>query len=187
VYIPERPVSVDRIAADVADAYGRHGWCVVVLCENQPDPNGSVLGVSGKPRWTDAFGHPYYASPADFLAGELQRRLGVRVRFDKPGTIQRMATAYVSTVDRAEAELVGRTAVRYALNGRSDVMVTLERASDSPYTVTTSAAPLETIANQQRRLPDEFINSDANVLTPQFEAYARPLLGEPLAELVSFA
>ena len=42
----------------------------------------------------------------------------MRVRFDKPGTIQRNATAYVSSTDRAEAELVGREAVRLAADGQ---------------------------------------------------------------------
>jgi 6-phosphofructokinase 1 len=83
-------------------------------------------------------------------------------------------------VDRAEAELVGRTAVRYAADGRSGVMVSLERVPGDGYAVTTGAVDLAIVANQQRRLPDAFINAAGNGLTPAFEAYARPLLGEPL-------
>jgi 6-phosphofructokinase 1 len=115
------------------------------------------------------------------LAQQLQKELGVRVRFDKPGTIQRMASAYVSTTDRAEAELVGRAAVELAVAGQSRVMVTLERdAHASQYSVSTATAPLEVVANQQKRLPAEFIGERDNAMTDAFVDYAAPLIGEPL-------
>jgi ATP-dependent phosphofructokinase / diphosphate-dependent phosphofructokinase len=182
VYMPERPVTVERIVADVRRVYEALGWCVVVLCENQPTPDGRVLGAGGEPRWVDAFGHAYYDSPAQWLSLRLQSELGVRVRFDKPGTIQRMATAYVSTTDRAEAELVGREAARLAASGASGVMVSLEREPGPAYNVRTGTTPLEVVANQQRRLPDEFINAEGNGLTEAFTRYATPLIGEPLPE-----
>ncbi len=186
VLVPERPLSYERIASAVADVYQREGWCVMIVCENQPDPAGRVLGASGEPRWVDAFGHAYYESPAVWLARELQRSLRVRVRVDRPGTIQRMAGAYVSPVDRDEAELVGRFAVRCAVDGVSDVMVTLEREPGAAYAVRTGTAPLAAVANQQRRLPDAYILPDGMGLTETFDAYARPLLGPPLPEVLSF-
>jgi 6-phosphofructokinase len=182
VYVPERPREVERMVADVRAVYTANGWCVVVLCENQPTPDGRVIGAVGEPRWIDAFGHAYHDSPAQWLALRLQAELGVRVRFDKPGTIQRMATAYVSTTDRAEAELVGRTAVKLAATGASDVMVTLEREPNLEYRVHTGTCPLEVVANQQKRLPDEFIAASGNGMTDVFVAYATPLIGEPLPE-----
>src|SRR5207302_986132 len=135
VCVPERPVAIERIVADVREVYRQLGWCVVVLCENQPTPDGRVIGAIGEPRWVDAFGHAYFDSPAEWLSQGLQAELGVRVRFDKPGTIQRMATGYVSRTDRAEAELVGRAAVDQARAGASGVMVTLEREPGPDYNV----------------------------------------------------
>ncbi|HEY3058605.1 MAG TPA: diphosphate--fructose-6-phosphate 1-phosphotransferase, partial [Chloroflexota bacterium] len=108
VYVPERPKSADQIVADVQNVYQQEGWCVVVLCENQP------IGPRGDPRWVDAFGHAYFDSPAQLLTQRITEVLEVRARWDKPGTIQRNALGYVSTTDRAEAELVGRAAVRLA-------------------------------------------------------------------------
>ncbi|MBV9329003.1 MAG: 6-phosphofructokinase [Chloroflexi bacterium] len=184
VYVPERPRSIEDIVADVQRVYRSEGWCVIVLCENQPTPDGRVIGAVGEPRWVDAFGHAYFESPAQWLAQRLQSKLGVRVRFDKPGTIQRMATAYVSSTDRAEAELVGRQAVRLAAAGTSEVMVALERDSGPTYRVRTGTAPLATVANEQRRLPDEFVNTDGKGLSQSFVEYATPLIGEPLPEFV---
>jgi ATP-dependent phosphofructokinase / diphosphate-dependent phosphofructokinase len=182
VYLPERPRAIEEITQDVREVYTQLGWCVVVLCENQPTPNGKVIGAIGEPRWIDAFGHAYYDSPAQWLARQLQAELKVRVRFDKPGTIQRMATAYVSSTDREEAELVGREAVRLASDGVSGVMVSLEREAGATYQVNTGTAQLELVANQQKRLPDSFISENSSGLTPAFAAYARPLIGEPLPE-----
>jgi 6-phosphofructokinase 1 len=141
-----------------------------------------VLGAAGEPRWVDAFGHAYHDSPAQFLAQRLQHELGVRVRFDKPGTIQRMASAYVSSVDRSEAELVGREAVRLCTAGQSGVMVSLARAPGSEYQVDAGTVPLDVVANNQRRLPEEFVNEQGNGLTDAFVAYAQPLIGDPLPD-----
>jgi 6-phosphofructokinase len=182
VYVPERPRTVEQIVADVRQVYDSIGWCVVVLCENQPTPDGKIIGAIGAPRWVDPFGNAYFDSPAQFLAQTLQAELGVRARFDKPGTIQRMATGYVSRTDRAEAELVGRAAVRLASQGCGGVMVTLERASGAAYSVTTGTVPLEVVANQQKWLPDEFIARDGRGMTAAFVDYARPLIGDPLPE-----
>jgi 6-phosphofructokinase 1 len=183
VYVPEHPRAVEDIVADVRRVYNAEGWCVIVLCENQPTPDGQVLGAAGEPRWVDAFGHAYFDSPAQWLAQRLQAELGVRVRFDKPGTIQRMATAYVSSTDRAEAELVGRQAVRLAADGVSGVMVTLLRAVGPTYEVETGTARLNIVANEQRRLPAQFVNAEGNGLTDAFVDYATPLIGAPLPEL----
>jgi 6-phosphofructokinase len=182
VYIPERPQSLERMVTDVGDVYRTLGWCVVVLCENQPTPDGRIIGAVGQPRFVDAFGHEYFDSPAQALAQRLQTELRVRVRFDKPGTIQRMATAYVSTTDRAEAEQVGRAAVTLATAGTSGVMVTLERLPGPTYGVRTGTTALEIVANQQKRLPDEFIAPSGNAMTPAFVAYATPLIGDPLPD-----
>jgi ATP-dependent phosphofructokinase / diphosphate-dependent phosphofructokinase len=182
VYVPERPQPIERIVSDVREVHAALGWCVVVLCENQPAPDGRIIGAVGEPRWLDAFGHAYFDSPAQALSQRLQAELGVRVRFDKPGTIQRMATAYVSTTDRTEAEQVGRAAVTLATAGTSGVMVTLERQAGPDYQVRTGTTALEIVANQQKRLPDEFIAASGNGMTEAFVTYATPLIGEPLPE-----
>ena len=184
VYVPERPRSLNEIIEDVRGVYERLGWCVIVLCENQPTPDSRVLGATGEPRWVDSFGHPYFDSPAQFLAQQLQKALGVRVRFDKPGTIQRMATAYVSSTDREEAELVGGDAVRRAADGISGVMVSLEREPGSDYRIKTGTVPLTLVANQQKRLPEDYVNPNGNGMTDAFVAYATPLIGDPLPEFV---
>src|SRR5581483_10156520 len=180
VLLPERPLALEAVLEGVQAAWRAHGYAVVVLSENQPDPRGRVLGASGAPRYVDAFGHAYYDSPGLFLAGEVQARLGLRARYDKPGALQKSFMAAASVVDLEEAERCGRAAVELALGGHSDEMVILLRDDGPHYHCRTGAAPLEVIANRQKRLPEAFIRPDGLGPSAAFLDYARPLIGEPL-------
>lgn len=181
VYVPERPVSPRQVLDDVRAVYQELGYCVVVLSENQKDHNGRVLGSDDQPRHVDAFGHAYHDSPAVYLSRLVAEELGLRARYDRPGSIQRSLAACVSGTDRQEALMVGQMAVRYALDGQTDCMVVLVRREGDGYRCETSTAPLEAIANRHRPLPPEFIASTGNHITEAFRHYAQPLIGGPLA------
>ena len=176
IAVPERPFDEAGFIARVEGAYGAHGFAVAVVSENLRAPEGPV-GHQGQPLYVDDFGHPYYPSPAQHLAGVLSRRLKVRVRHERPGTIQRSLAACTSRVDAREAFLAGRMAVRSALEGRTDVMVTLLREEGRRYQCTTGLAPLEAIAGRERPLPPEYFDFEAGLPTPAFHDYARPLVG----------
>jgi 6-phosphofructokinase 1 len=135
----------------------------------------------------DAFGHPYFPGVGSALAQQLSARLGLRARYDKPGTLARMAMHAVSEVDLAEAEACGRRAVELALAGTSGVMVAIQRVSDDPYAVSFTSAPLAAVANHERKLPDAMLGQAGDTLTPAFRRYALPLLGEPIAAYESLA
>jgi 6-phosphofructokinase 1 len=88
--------------------------------------------------------------------------------------------AYASSTDLEEAYLAGRMAVKYALQGESDCMVTLIREPGDSYRCCTGLAPLAKVAKALKTLPDEYINLEGNFVTEAFLEYARPLIGEPL-------
>jgi 6-phosphofructokinase 1 len=115
----------------------------------------------------------------------LRTELGLQGRYDRPGSIQRADSTLVSSVDEREAYAVGRAAVRAAIRGQGDQMVTLVRAADPPYRCATGLAPVAAVANQTRLLPPELIGpSAAEPITDAFRAYATPLLGGPLPDYV---
>lgn len=180
--LPERPLGgIDDLATLVAAAVERDGYAVIVTPETMRWADGAPVGGT-TPEWIDAFGHAYYRGVGSTLARELSGRLGVQARYDKPGTIARMAMASASAIDLAEAEQAGREAVRRAIAGQTGVMVTIQRTSDEPYEVCFDAAPLDRIAAIERRLPDDMIDTSGHDVTPCFRAWARPLLGGPLPE-----
>ncbi|MGE3910986.1 MAG: diphosphate--fructose-6-phosphate 1-phosphotransferase [Chloroflexota bacterium] len=180
VYVPERPVSVASILEDVAETHRQYGHVVLVLSENQPDERGHVIGSGGQPRFVDAFGHAYYDSPAASLVSEIRGQLGLRARWEKYGTLQRMSISYRSETDAAEALAVGQEAVRLALTGVTDLMAVLQRTADGPYSCTVGTAPLAQIANEQRLMPPDMVPNPRGGPTAAFRRYAEPLLGSPL-------
>jgi len=77
--------------------------------------------------------------------------------------------------------------VRQAATGGSGYMVTLVRKPGEAYRCTTGLAPLEEVANVEKLLPDEFINTEGNFVTQAFKTYTRPLMGSSLPDYVTLA
>ncbi|PZC45674.1 MAG: 6-phosphofructokinase 1 [Chloroflexi bacterium] len=179
ICVPEVDVHEYRFLDLMEAAYRRFGAAVAVVAENAKGPNG-VLGGQEEPWLVDDFGHAYYDGPARYLAGLLSKRLGVRVRHEKPGTIQRSFVEGLSRTDVREAEMAGRAAVRYALEGRSDCMVTLVRQPGEKYECTTDTAPFELVAGKVWRMPESYLDPANYQVTQAFTDYARPLIGAPL-------
>jgi 6-phosphofructokinase 1 len=182
VCVPEVPVDEARFMERIEHAYRRFGFGVAVVAENARGPAG-VLGGQEEPWYVDDFGHPYFDGPGRYLAAQVSRRLGVRVRYEKPGTIQRTMMACVSRVDAREAEEVGRAAVHYALDGHGDQMVTLVRQSGEAYACTTGLVPLERVGGRVKTMPERYLDRSGYFVTEEFIDYARPLIGPPLPRL----
>jgi len=179
IAFPERVFDETTFTDRVIAAYERYGFALAVVNENIRDPHGP-LGEQVGPHHVDEFGHAYYQSPARVLADRLSRNLRVRVRHEKPGTIQRSMAPCTSNIDATEAFLTGQMAVRYAVQGQTDIMVTLVREEGPHYHCVTSMAPLKNIANQERPMPAEFFDASAGQVTTAFLDYARPLIGTTL-------
>ncbi|MGQ0551159.1 MAG: 6-phosphofructokinase, partial [Armatimonadota bacterium] len=184
IYLPERPLVRDRFLADVERVYRRLGHAVIAVCEGLRDERGEYVSASGRAVDVDRFGHKQLGGVAGVLCALVTEGLGLKARWDKPGTIQRVSMVAVSPVDLEEAYEVGRAAVRHAVGGQDGTMVTLVRVSSDPYRWTTGLAPLERVANAERSVPDEFIAADGNDVTEAFLMYARPLIGGPLPPYV---
>lgn len=180
IYFPEYHLRTEAFLADVEAVYRRVGYVVAIVPERITDPEGNIVAASTEPTFVDAFGHAYFDSPARYLCQEVTRRLHLRARFDKPGTLQRMSIPLSSSSDLAEAAMAGRDGVRLAAAGFSGSMVTLVRQPGPTYVCSTGTAPLDEVANEVKPLPAAFVNEARNFVTPAFWDYALPLLGDPL-------
>jgi ATP-dependent phosphofructokinase / diphosphate-dependent phosphofructokinase len=187
IYFPEHHLEPDRFLDDVQRVYDRLGYVVAVVPERITDTAGNVVARSTEPTFVDAFGHSYFDSPAAYLVQEVTGRLGLRARFDKPGTFQRMSGQLMSRADVDEAYESGRAGVRHAVCGQSGSMVTLVREPGPEYTCTTGLAPLGDVANSVKLMPREFVNQEANFVTQAFVDYAMPLIGDPLPHYARLA
>jgi ATP-dependent phosphofructokinase / diphosphate-dependent phosphofructokinase len=177
--LPEYAFNADKYLSQVEEAYRRFGYVVIVASETLRDEQGQALGATGQVG-LDAFQHPLLSGAAQYLVELVKERLKLRARFDKPGDLQRMASAYISHVDRDEAYLVGQAGVRAVLEGENDKMVILLRQEEPEYYCTTGLADLASVANVQRPMPETFLDANHTMVTPAFSDYALPLIGEPL-------
>ena len=178
--VPELPLDETRFLDCIEDAYRRYGFAVAIIAENIRTPGGTPIGEQGEPWHVDDFGHPYYDGPSRHLAALVSGRLGVRTRYEKPGTIQRSMMACVSHSDLQEAEMAGRAAVRSAVAGERDIIITLERAPGGEYACTTGTASLAAVGSKVKRMPPDYLDPDNHFVTQAFLDYARPLLGDAL-------
>jgi 6-phosphofructokinase 1 len=177
VYVPERPLSRERFLRDIGNVQREHGHVIAVVTETLRDEHGHPFADPALSDEVDAFGHPLLRGTAGTMCRLVQGELGLRARYDKPGSLQRMSSLCTSPIDLAEADEVGRAAVRRAIQVEGDCMITLVRDQDAPYQSHTAVAPLSDVANRQRLLPDEFLSQEGTATTEAFREYALPLLG----------
>ncbi|MGH9628914.1 MAG: diphosphate--fructose-6-phosphate 1-phosphotransferase [Bryobacteraceae bacterium] len=176
IYFPERPVSEDRIIADVDSVYRRLGRVVIAVCEGQMNEKGEPFGAdlskpgSARDRLASNLGHT--------LARIISENLGVRARNEKPGLLSRSSSQFASPADRQEAWMCGEAAVQAAAEGLSGKMVTLQREDCDSYKVYTSVVDLGSVAGIERGFPVEWIAESGNDVRAEFLEYARPLIGE---------
>ncbi len=158
VYLPEKPFSQEKFLEDVEAVFKEKEWVVIAACEGLKRPEGSYVAAFQAEMNVDAFGHPELGGLGQFLVDLLVDNLKLKTRLDKPGTMQRSSGLCISRVDADEAYLVGKEAVRAAVEGVSDKMVTMVREPGETYHCTTGLASLEEVANAEKLMPDEFIN-----------------------------
>ena len=129
VYLPERRLPFQQLAADVELIYRKLGRVVVAVCEGQLDENGKPFGADT--RTTSKV--PLALNLAHVLSIKLTRSLGVNARSEKPGLLGRSFATLASPVDWTKRDVAVRRAVRFALRGETGKMVTLERVAGQGY------------------------------------------------------
>jgi 6-phosphofructokinase 1 len=183
IYLPERIFDEAKFLSDVKSVHDRLGRCVVALSEGIHDADGAPLSVKfAESVEKDAHGNLQLSGSgalADLLCEEVKSKLGInRVRGDTFGYLQRSFVGCVSDVDQREAREVGEFAVKEAIWGAADGSVAIRRTGD--YYIEYALVELAKIAGKTKLMPDAFISTAGNDVTPAFRTYLRPLLGSDL-------
>ena len=180
VYLPEVKVTRQQLIDDVKAKHDELGYCVIAVSEG--------FAFEGEDRVTsgsqvDEFGHSRLGGVAQWLSDVVEEGTGVRSRHDKLGNLQRCFSATASQVDLDQAYAVGQKAVYWAVEGQTDIMVTIERENDDPYQWECGATSLTSVAGASKAVPREWINEAGNDVTEEFVRYCRPLLKGRACEL----
>jgi len=175
IYFPEIPFSLDNFIEDVKEVYHKIGRVFIVVSEGLRDERGNYVCVRKDRVSTDAFGHPELEGISGYLKELVESRLKLKTRTIKPDICQQSAVHFTSQVDMEEAYLLGKEAVKLALEGKSGYMITIKRGKGKVYERRISAARLSLVANMEKRVPLRWINKKGNFVTKQFIDYIRPL------------
>ncbi|UPG89582.1 6-phosphofructokinase [Luteibacter aegosomaticola] len=179
ILFPENVFDPAAFLAKVKATVEKVGYCTVVVSEGVKGSDGKFLAESAETGARDAFGHAQLGGAAPVLAALVKEKLGYKYHWALPDYLQRSARHIAAKVDVEQAYAVGKKAVEYAADGLNAVMPVIVRTSDEPYKWKIEAAPLDKIANQEKKMPKNFISKDGFGITAAARRYLAPLiLGE---------
>jgi len=173
IIFPEIPFRKSTFLKAVKKTVNKEGYCVIVTSEGAQYKNGKFLAEA---ETKDAFGHKQLGGVAPFLANLIKDSLGYKFHWAVSDYLQRSARHIASTVDLEQAYSVGKYAVKYAENGDSGVMPIIVRGKGKKYTWKISKAPLNKIANKEKKLPKKYITKDGFNITKACREYLLPLI-----------
>ena len=177
IYLPEVTFDVDKFMEKVKHLAETKHSVVIAVSEGVSLADGRfVCELADADKKVDAFGHKQLSGTAAYLASLVAAETGLKTRAVEFSTLQRAATHLASLTDINEAFQVGFDAVMAAEEGKTGMMITLDRNGDDPYQCGTSAYDIHAIANVERPVPAEWITEDGCGLNEGYEKYARPLI-----------
>ncbi len=189
MYFPEVPFEEEKFIQDIQNVYDQLGRAHVAVSEgvNVIDKDGKkkpLLELMKQSHGYDEFGGVNLSGSGalgDYLARLVEKKIKTtkkpRVRSDTMGYLQRSFPFVFSTTDAAEAELVGRDAVKHALSEQKSASIALIRKDTDHYECETTVASLELVGSGKRHMPKEFISSEGTDVTQAFVDYAIPITG----------
>ncbi len=179
VYVPESEFSLENFLSDVRQEMSKHKAVIVAVSEGIEVPEGVQSGV------VDNFGHKYLSGIGKYLEDIVRKEIGCKVRSIELNVMQRCSSHLASKTDIDEAESIGEAGVRCALSGATGKVMVFRRISDMPYTVVIETADAYEIANNEKHLPKEYINSARNNIMDFALPYFLPLIQGELNPVMS--
>jgi 6-phosphofructokinase 1 len=174
ILFPEIDFDRDRFLAKVKLSVEKYGYCVIVVSEGVRGADGKFLAEAGT---KDAFGHAQLGGVGPVVAQMTQEAFGYKFHWAVADYLQRSARHIASKVDVDQAYAVGKAAVEFAVRGKNAVMPVIIRKSSKPYRWSIGEAPLAAVANQEKKVPRNFITADGFGITAACRTYLLPLIG----------
>jgi 6-phosphofructokinase 1 len=172
IYLPEVPFCEEDFINKIKEHSKEKKLLIIAVSEGLKNKDGEYLSAAGAS--VDGFGHVALAGVGKYLEELIKEKVGCKVRSIEFSVLQRAAAHFSSGTDIAEAQRIGEEAVRAALSGKTGVMMTFERVSNSPYLVNYSSVAIEKCANLEKTIPKEWIIDGCDVSRELIE-YLRPL------------
>ena len=173
ILFPEVTFDPVHFVATVRQRIAQSNAIVCVVSEGIRTADGQFYAQQNV---AQTYGHEQLGGAGFAVAELLRAELGAKVHVAIPDYLQRAARHLASATDIAQAEVVARHAVVLAQSGQTGLMVNVIRESDNPYRWHCGAVSLHEIANRERQLPLDWIDSEHYTLRPDALTYLRPLI-----------
>lgn len=171
--LPEVVFDPKKFIARVDEVVKRDGYCAIGVSEGIRNADGKFIAESGL---VDAFGHAQLGGVAPVIAGLVKRELNLKYHWAVADYLQRAGRHIASKTDVLQTYALGKAAVEYAVKGMNGVMPAIKRLSGKPYKWEIIAAKLTDVANQEKKMPADFITADGFHITQKCRNYLRPLI-----------
>lgn len=180
IYLCEKEFDQKKFIQDVQLKLKEKQGLLVAVSEGIHDKDGVYISDQISSGIVDNFGHKYIAGAARALEHLIRVEIGCKVRSVELNLMQRASAHLTSSTDITESIQLGRKAFSCALQGETGRMAAIKRLSNEPYQVEYISVPVNQVANQEKKVPLEFISSSGNDVTRELIEYMKPLIqGEP--------
>lgn len=183
IYLPEVSFDMEKFIAKVDELRKIKKSLVIAVSEGIKFVDGKY--VSEDESLVDAFGHKMLSGTASILAKTLKERLGIKTRAVELNTLQRSAAHIASATDIKEAFMIGKKAIEAGLNKETGVMLCFERLKTKEYICKVSTFDINKIANEEKKVPIEFINIENASLSKECIEYLKPLIDGELSIIMT--
>ena len=173
ILFPEIPFYRESFIDRIDTIVREKGYCVIVASEGIRYSDGAHISGSMQ---RDAFGHQQLGGIAPTLASMIKQSTGYKYHWALSDYLQRSARHLASKIDVDHAYAAGRRAVEMALEGKTSLMVTIEREKGEKYKWFLGEASLEKVANMEKKMPRNFITKDGFGITKKAKDYLKPLI-----------
>jgi len=173
ILFPEIAFNRDKFMARVQRTVKRHGYCVIVASEGAQYKDGTFLAES---ELKDAFGHSQLGGLAPHLAQMIKTEFGYKYHWAVADYLQRAARHIASQTDVDQAYALGKAAIELALRGHNAIMPCIVRGKGKRYSWSIGEAPLEKVANREKKMPRNYITRDGFGITEAARDYLAPLI-----------
>ena len=173
ILLPEVPFKKTAFMKRVKECVKKYSYCAIVVSEGARYKDGTFLADAGT---VDAFGHKQLGGVAPVIAQMIKAETGYKYHWAVADYLQRAARHIASKTDVDQAYAVGKAAVEFALQGKTAVMPTIVRTSNSPYKWKIGSANLARVANVEKMMPKSYITKDGFGITKRCRDYLLPLI-----------
>lgn len=174
IYLPEVIFDPEDFLLDVKRLLFERNNVIVAVSEGIRDAAGNYISASEQS--VDTFGHSQLSGAGKTLEFLVKEKLGVKVRSVEINVLQRCAAHLASKTDLEESFAQGKKAVTLSEEGVTASMVTVNRISNTPYTVEYGCAEIKNIANEAKTVPLDWINDTRNDVKEPLIEYLLPLI-----------